>query len=371
METLVESNCYNLDKEYFGTFTHITTETSTENYGRSTKDYKVANFVDNYGRHRTIEESQCSRLTKTICKPRERYLDRLLEFRNYGINPSGKALMEGEKYYYEKKLWKVSKAKSYRPPTGSSTVNYTLERVDKTNVEPNTLTFSHHDPICKQLVSEEIVKQYEEVYRGLSETIQNEIKLNAEINADIDNKISDITKKFYFVSSVKAEDIDRLKREKESLKESFDRAMEFYNREIVKVAAHHPLRFQKEMMEKERSGFGGVTGGVTGGGINSSSSNSAAATTATATATATATRVPSYPTIAVRPTPPSNSSAAASYPTMAVRPGPTSNIPSNNLTGNENKTNLSGGRRRGQRKSRKTRKARKARKGKKQSRRRV
>jgi hypothetical protein len=76
----------------------------------------------------------------------------------------------------------------------------------------------------------------------------------------------------------------------------------------------------------------------------------------------------SYPTIAVRPEPPSNSSAAASYPTIAVRPGPRSNIPSNNLTDNENKTNVSGGRRRGHRKSRKTRKGKK---GSKQSRRRV
>ena len=356
-------NCYEMNGTYIGKCGGVKTETVTGRFGVREETYTKATFTDNYGRQIVIDEPNFRYLREVTCKLTELYLSQLSEFTNSGMHPDGSGLKRDEKYYYNNKLWKVSNIEHIHRREGM-TAKYTLETVDKSNGSPDTITISLNDAVYKSLISEKIIKQYDELSARLANTLQDEVSSYNKTIESIDEQIRKINATFY-ISGNRTSDIKNLEDDKKRIQSRLAAAIDSYTTELRKVAEHHPLRSQKAELGMPDQSYVAPVGAS---GNNSSSSNSSSASS-----------VPLY-------------SAPASPYTMAIKPTNDLNNLENaidpRLYGTGNRTNItnavtptvaptgtiSGGRRRKSRKAREARKiqkSRKAKKVKKQSRRRV
>ena len=364
-----QNNCYEMNGTYIGKCGGVKTETVTGRFGVREETYTKATFTDNYGRQIVIDESNFRYLREVTCKLTELYLSQLSEFTNSGMHPDGSGLKRDEKYYYKNKLWKVSNIE-HIPRREGMTAKYTLETVDKSSGSSDTITISLNDAVYKSLISEKIIKQYDELSARLANTLQDEVSSYNKTIESIDEEIRKINATFY-ISGNKTSDIKYLEDKKQRIQSELARTMDSYTTELRKVAEHHPLRSQKAELGMPDQSY--VTP-VGASGNNSSSSNSSSASSVplySATAPATATASP-Y-TMAIKPTNDLNNLENAIDPRL-YGTGNRTNI-TNAVTPTVAPTGtISGGRRRKSRKSRKARniqKSRKAKKVKKQSRRRV
>jgi len=362
-------NCYEMNGTYIGKCGGVKTETVTGRFGVREETYTKATFTDNYGRKTDVDESNFRYLREVTCKPSELYLSQLSEFTNSGMHPDGSGLKQDEKYYYNNKLWKVSNIE-YIPRREGATAKYTLETVDKSSGSTDTITISHNDAVYKSLISEKIIKQYDELSARLANTLQDEVSSYNKTIESIDEQIHNINATFY-ISGNKKSDIKNLEDDKKRIQSRLARTMDFYTTELEKVAKHHPLRSQKAELGMPDQSYVAPVGAS---GNNSSSSNSSSASSVplySAPATATASATASPYTMAIKPTNDLNNLENAIDPRL-YDTGNRTNI-TNAVTPTVAGT-ISGGQRRKSRKSRKARKiqkSRKAKKVKKQSRRRV